>query len=237
VRRRSSSGATSEANPVSHRWVTFDCYGTLIDWERGIVATLARLWPDADSDTLLASYHEIEPQVQREGPAPYRDILGEVLRRVAATEGLVLPQDEGDALARSLPEWPPFPEVPEALREIRRRGWRTALLSNTDPDLLEASIGLIGLPTDARITFTEAGSYKPARGHWDRFFAETDADPSLHVHVAASIFHDIEPANALGLRAVWVNRAGGTSGVPRAAEIPDLSGLPDVLDELVPGRS
>jgi FMN phosphatase YigB (HAD superfamily) len=124
--------------------------------------------------------------------------------------------------------------VPSSLEELRARKWRIAILSNTDPELLDASIDNIGVPVDLRITVVEAGSYKPAPGHWARFFAETGADRDRHVHVGASIFHDIEPAAAQGFPSVWINRTGEHSDVPRSAELTTLSGLPDVVDGLVP---
>jgi 2-haloacid dehalogenase len=214
------------------RWATFDCYGTLIDWERGITDTFRRLWPGEDAEELLERYHRIEPAVQDGSGAPYREILAGVLRAIADNGGL--PLDDPDAFARSLPYWPPFPETAIVLGELRRRGWKLAILSNTDPELLDASISAIGAPIDERVTVREAGSYKPAPGHWERFFDLTAADRGKHVHVAASLFHDIEPAAALGLTAVWINRKGETSAAPRAAELPNLGPLADVLDELVP---
>lgn len=218
---------------MAERWASFDCYGTLIDWMGGIRATLAELWPEHDADLLLAAYHEIEPEVQRGRAVPYRQVLAESLERVARREGLELADEDREALAGSLPSWPPFPEVPGALAELRARGWRLAILSNTDPDLLAASLEAIGVPVDLAITAAEAGSYKPAPGHWERFFERSGASPERHAHVAASLFHDIEPCARLGLRAVWINRLGETSDLPRAAELPDLAGLPDVLDHLV----
>jgi len=145
----------------------------------------------------------------------------------------VLADEDRTDLADSLPSWPPFEEVPSALAEVRRRGWKLGILSNTDPDYLDASLELIGVPTDERITASDIGSYKPAHGHWTTFFERTGADPDRHVHVAASLFHDIAPADELGLRAVWINRMHETSDLPRAAELPDLSKLPETLDDLV----
>lgn len=220
---------------MAERWATFDCYGTLIDWMGGIRATLADLWPEHDADLLLAAYHEIEPEVQRGRAVPYRQVLAESLERVAHRQGLELAEGDREALATSLPSWPPFPEVPGALAELRRRGFRLAILSNTDPDLLDASLERIGVPVDLRITAAEAGSYKPAPGHWERFFERSAAERERHVHVAASLFHDIEPCARLGLRAVWINRLGEVSDLPRGAELPDLAGLPDLLDRLVEG--
>jgi 2-haloacid dehalogenase len=164
---------------------------------------------------------------------PYRQVLAESLERVAHREGFDLADEERQALGDSLPTWPPFDEVPSSLAELRSRGWRIGILSNTDPEFLDASLDAIGVPVDLRITASEAGSYKPAHGHWQRFFEQTGAERERHAHVAASLFHDIAPANELGLRAVWINRLRETSDLSRAAELGDLSKLPETLDDLV----
>jgi 2-haloacid dehalogenase len=216
------------------RWATFDCYGTLIDWMGGIRSTLGDLWPEHDAEILLGAYHEIEPEVQRGRSIPYRQVLAETLEKIARRERLELDEGDREALADSLPSWPPFAEVPRTLAALRGRGWRVGVLSNTDPDLLDASLEAIGVPVDLRITAAEAGSYKPAHGLWERFFAQTGADRARHAHVAASLFHDIAPAQELDLRAVWINRLSETSDLPRAAELPDLARLPETLDGLVP---
>jgi 2-haloacid dehalogenase len=218
---------------VADRWATFDCYGTLVDWNAGIAAELERLWPDADAGALLERYHEVEPRVQVGRALPYREVLRESLELLSEHEGLTLPTEKVYALAEALPRWPVFPEVPAALVELSNRGWRLAALSNTDPDLLSSSLASIGVAFDLAITAAEARSYKPAHGHWERFFSEAGADRERHVHVAASLFHDIAPARELGLTAVWINRLGEDSDLPRAAELPDLRRLPGTLDELV----
>jgi 2-haloacid dehalogenase len=220
---------------VSERWATFDCYGTLIDWNGGIAGELDRLFGAGAGARLLPRYHELEPEVQAEDPErTYRTVLALALERLAEAEGLALPDGEHDALARSLPSWPPFAEVPAALEEARSRGWRTAILSNTDRDLIAASKAQIGVPFDETIVASEIGSYKPGHRHWSEFFARTHADRAGHVHVAASLFHDVAPCAELGLRSVWVNRLGETADPVPTREITDLSGLADVLDQLVP---
>lgn len=219
---------------MTDRWATFDCYGTLVDWFGGTRATLAELWPDHDADALLERYLAIEPVVQEGRGIAYRTVQAETLTKLAAEEGLDLPADRRGALSASLPTWPVFPEVPGALATLRERAWRLAILSNTDADLLDASLASIGVPVDERVVASEIGSYKPAVGHWETFFERTGADRRRHVHVAASLFHDIEPCAALGLPAVWINRWGETSSLPRAGELTDLSALPDTLDGLIP---
>jgi 2-haloacid dehalogenase len=202
------------------RWATFDCYGTLIDWNSGLRNALG-------SEELLDRYHEVEPQVEAEQPGcPYREVLTEVARRIGAADPA--------APARTLPSWEPFPEVRAALEEARARGWKLAALSNTDRDFIEASIERIGVPFELAIVASEIGSYKPARAHWDEFFAQTGAATDHHVHVAQSHFHDVVPARALGLTTIWINRLGEQAEPAPTRELPDLSRLPDTLDELVP---
>jgi 2-haloacid dehalogenase len=214
---------------VSDRWATFDCYGTLVDWNAGIRAELARMFGSEAAPTLLARYHELEPQVEAEDPAlPYRDVMRLTLARLGD-----VPDGDEDALGRSLPQWPVFPEVPSALTEIRERGWKLAILSNTDTEFIEASKARIGIPFDETVVASEIGSYKPAHRHWDEFFSRTGADRRGHVHVAASLFHDIAPARELGLRSVWINRLDESADPEPTRELPDLTALPDTLDELV----
>jgi len=213
------------------RWATFDCYGTLIDWNRGIGRELQRLFGAADAPRLLRRYHELEPLVQREDPARlYRDVLTMTLARLAAAEGLQLAFEEQDALATSLPTWPPFPEVREALEEARGRGWKLAILSNTDREFIEASMELIGVEFELAIVASEIGSYKPGRAHWDAF--RERVSPDVHVHVGASLFHDVAPATALGLPTVWVNRLGEEPEPQPDVELHTLAGLADALDSL-----
>jgi 2-haloacid dehalogenase len=209
------------------RWATFDCYGTLIDWNGGIGRELERLFGAARSGESLHAYHEVEPQVQREDPTrSYREVMSVALARLGAPAG------EQDALGRSLPDWDPFPEVPAALEDARGRGWRLAVLSNTDRDLLDASLERIGVDFDLTVVASEIGSYKPARAHWDEFFARSGADRGRHVHVAASLFHDIAPASALGLRTIWINRLGEEAEPQPDVELHSLTGLAESLDSL-----
>jgi len=216
------------------RWATFDCYGTLIDWNLGIRTDLERLFGVEEAPRLLERYHELEPELESEPFRSYHEVLTLALERLAQEEGLALPEGETGSLAKSLPEWSPFPEVPPALAELRDRGWQLAILSNTDRDLIAASQRNLGVPVDLAIVAEDVESYKPAHRHWERFFEATTADRERHVHVAASLFHDIAPARELGLRTVWINRLSERADLEPDRELPDLAKLPDVLDDLVP---
>jgi 2-haloacid dehalogenase len=209
------------------RWATFDCYGTLIDWNGGIGRELERLFGPNEAGEKLRLYHALEPEIQREDPSrSYREVMAIALARLGA------PGDEQDALARSLPEWQPFAEVPTALAEARRQGWHLAVLSNTDPDFLAASLARIGVEFDLTVVASEIGSYKPATAHWREFFARSGASPEGHVHVGASLFHDIAPATRLGLRTVWINRLGEEAEPQPDVELHTLDGLAETLDSL-----
>lgn len=218
---------------AGERWATFDCYGTLIDWNLGIRTELERVFGVESAPRLLERYHELEPEIESEPFHTYHEVLTLALERLALDEGIQLPEGEAGALAKSLPDWPPFPEVPDALAGLRDRGWKLALLSNTDRDLIAASQKQLGVPIDLAIVAEDVESYKPAHGHWERFFEMTTADRESHVHVAASLFHDIAPARELGLKSVWINRLGEEADPEPDRELTDLSPLPDTLDELV----
>jgi 2-haloacid dehalogenase len=220
---------------VADRWATFDCYGTLVDWLGGMRTELERLFGVEHADELLHGYHELEPEIQISSPGlSYREVLTIGLERLADERRIALPEGEASALARSLPDWPVFPDVPSALEEARRRGWRLAILSNTDRDLLDASMVAIGIAFHPTVVASEIGSYKPAPRHWEVFRELTGADSAHHVHVAQSLHHDIAPATELGIRTIWVNRLGEPEDGRPAKTLTDLTGLPDALDELVP---
>jgi 2-haloacid dehalogenase len=197
------------------RWATFDCYGTLVDWNAGLAAALG--------SAALARYHEVEPVVQADSPGlSYREVLRETARRLGV---------EADP-AETLPRWPVFPDVRAELEAARARGWRLAILSNSDRDLIEASIASIGVRFDRAVVASEIGSYKPALRHWEAFADETGRLPD--VHVAQSHFHDVVPATALGIPTVWINRLGERAEPAPTRELPGLTGLADALEELVP---
>ena len=210
-------------------WVTFDCYGTLIDWERGITDALLPLLPmPIERDELARRYIAMEAEVEAEAYRPYRDVLDEAGVRVLTALGV----DAPSPLPASLPAWRPFAEVPAALAELRRRGRKIAILSNVDRDLIASSLPQLELEPDLVITAQDCGSYKPASRHWRMFSERSGAGPDDTVHVGASQYHDMRPAASLGYRTVFVDRHGEDLTTSPTRVISDLSFLPGVIDAL-----
>jgi 2-haloacid dehalogenase len=215
-------------------WLTFDCYGTLIDWEGGVADALAPfLGGTPDRRTLAARYIQIEAQVEHEAYRPYRDVLAEASARLLRELGRPLPAGRERVLPDSLGAWRPFPEVPEALRRLRGGGYRLAILSNVDRDLLDLSVPLLGVTPDLIVTAEDCRSYKPAPGHWTTFQARSGSGPARTIHVGASLYHDMTPAAALGYRTVFINRhREPVRGAAPTRVLTDLARLPDTVAEL-----
>ena len=216
------------------RWATFDCYGTLVDWNAGIRTELEKLFGVENADALLARFHELEPRIQAATPGvSYREVLTITLEALAAETGLMLPEGEASALARSLPEWPVFEDVHDGLTRSRDRGWKLGILSNTDRDLIDASMDAIGVHFDLSIVASEIGSYKPAHRHWEVFRQRAGGDIG-HVHVAQSLFHDIGPATELGIPSIWINRLNEPEDPRPNVTLTGVNVLADALDSIVP---
>ena len=150
-------------------WATFDCFGTLIDWRHGVATSAELLFPGRGAE-LLERYNSHEPAVELERPtARYRDVLAETLRRATAELGLDLHPDDATILGATIPYWPVFADVAPELGALRAAGWRLALLTNCDRDIIGATQRRLGVTIDAVVTAEAVGSYKPALGHFTRF--------------------------------------------------------------------
>lgn len=210
------------------RWITFDCFGTLVDWRHGI-RTSAELIAPGHGAQLLVEFGRQEPAVQGENPRMrYRLVLAEALRRACARLGVPLHEDDAVVLGDTIGFWPVFPEVRTALTGLREAGWNLALLTNCDRDLIALTQRRLPVPLDAVVTAEDAGAYKPAHDHFHRFEQSHRVPRDRWVHVAQSWFHDIVPARDLGIRRVWVDRlqeAGQGGHDPAAADavLPDLA--------------
>ncbi len=207
--------------------ITFDCYGTLIDWDGGIRSAFAaaaqRAGVNIDLDAALTAYHAIEPQVEAAEYRPYRQVLAETAQRAAATLGWPMDDDTARFFAATLPQWTPFDDTNPALERLHAAGYRLGILSNVDDDLLAATIRHFTAPIDLIVTAQQVGSYKPDTGH---FIAARERIGGLRwLHVAQSHFHDVVPAARLGLPVVWVNRKREPlppDGPAPFIEVPDL---------------
>ena len=216
--------------------LTFDCYGTLIDWERGLVDAFATAACGAgvvlDRTALLAAYHEIEPVIQAERYRSYRDVLALTARRVAERLQWRLPAGDERFLADSLPSWPPFADTNAALRRLADAGHRLAILSNVDDDLLAGTRRHLDVDFEFVVTAQAVGAYKPAPAHWQA--ARKRIGDARWLHVAQSYFHDIVPARRLGIASAWINR---TFQKPSGPERPDaeFGTLAEAADWLAAG--
>jgi 2-haloacid dehalogenase len=206
-------------SPVTRpRWVTFDCYGTLVDWQAGFAAILARLAGDRVPEVLRA-YHDCERQVEREMPhKPYKDVLVTALVRAAREAGVRISESEARALPEAWGSMRPFDDVETLLAELRRKGCRMAVLTNCDDDLFEVTHRTFRTPFDLFVTAERVRGYKPAPWHFRAFELLTGVRKVDWVHVACSWYHDIVPAQAFGIRRVWLDRER-TGEDPAAASV------------------
>lgn len=198
--------------------ITFDCYGTLIDWENGIRSAFAAA--GLDGETSLHAYHDIEPVVERDRYRSYREVLRETASRIA-------PHVKTNFLAQSLPSWKPFPDTNPALQRLRRAGIRLGILSNVDDDLIAETRKHFTVDFDLVITAQQVRSYKPGHAHFMN--ARERIGDARWLHAAQSNFHDIAPANALGIPNAWINRHAERGGIKPTYEFRDLTGLADAM--------
>ena len=220
-------------------WLSFDCYGTLVDWETGIsdavAGVFARHGVRKSRAEILALFAAAEPRVQSSGEfLDYRRVLRDVMQIMAWDASIRLTADEAEVLPDSLPNWPVFPDAPDALKRLQSR-YRLAIISNVDDDLFRRSEVALGVKFDAVVTSEQEGCYKPDLRVFflaqERMGVENENERWLHV--GESLYHDIGPANRLGIDSVWVrrpDRGGGTrptDAVP-TLEVPDLTVLADM---------
>lgn len=206
--------------------VTFDCYGTLIDWESGIAEAFAAEGASESRENLLRMYAATEAEVERERYRPYRDVLAETATRVARSLGWT---SNGAFLAESLARWKPFDDTNAALEKLRASGLALGILSNVDDDLLTATRRHFTVDFELVVTAQQVGSYKPSHGHF--VTAKHHIGARRWLHAAQSNFHDIVPANHLGIPTAWVNRRSETpspGGIP-TFEVRDLTELAEVI--------
>ena len=209
-------------------WVTFDCYGTLIDWETGILSTLQPILAahgvTAEGERLLALHGELESAAELGPYTPYRQLLMTVLRGLGKRLGFTPSSVEQARFADSVGDWPPFPDTRAALRAFQRR-FRLAIISNTDDDLFARTSQQLEVPFDWIVTAQQVRSYKPSLNNFRQALARIRVPKEQVLHVAQSLFHDHVPAKQLGLETVWVNRRhdkAGPGATPPAHARPDL---------------
>lgn len=208
--------------------LTFDCYGTLIDWESGILAALKPILEthhrNMSDDSILELYGSLEAQAESGEYRSYRQILQFVTQRIASRMSFALYENEISALPDSLKNWPPFPDTIEALRRLKSR-FRLAVISNTDDELFAETAKVLQVPFDFIITAQQARSYKPSHRNFELALERIGLPKEKILHCAQSIHHDIVPTRELGIANVWVNRRAGKRG-PGATK--PASGLPDM---------
>jgi 2-haloacid dehalogenase len=193
--------------------LSFDCYGTLIDWEKGILGALQPVFKAhntslSDEET-LALYAELEPEAQKEGQyVKYREVLRKVVRQFGSRLGFTPSESELNCLANSLRDWLPFPDAVPALKTLHKN-FKLSVISNVDDDLFAFSAKRLQVEFDWVITAEQVKSYKPSRRMFEYAMQEIGYPPKAMLHIAQSVYHDIIPAKGMGLSTIWVNRRKG----------------------------
>lgn len=215
---------------MKEKWVTFDCFGTLMDWQTGFRQALASVAGDK-TDALVAAYHVEEPKTQDAAPTrPYREVLKRTLQRAAETIDLTLTGAQADILATSWAEMPIFPDTKASLDQLHADGWKVAILTNCDNELFAKTEAVFPVALDMVVTSQEVGSYKPALGHFHEFARRSGVAQDRWVHAAVSWYHDMKAAELLGIKRVWVDRENtGQDPSICTAHIHDMASLPATL--------
>jgi len=217
---------------MKFQYLTFDCYGTLIDWKKGIEAHLGELLRKngvVPKKKIFPIYVKFEAEEESDSK-PYREVLKNTAMRIARHFGISVPEEQAEEFAKSVPHWTPFSDTTETLKELGRRGYERVILSNVDGDLLRETILRNGLEVDGFITAEDARSYKPAVGHWNVFLERYKASKETTLHIAQSLYHDVLPATKLGFGVAWINRYGeGNEGASPKYAFNDLKSLLRIL--------
>lgn len=221
--------------------ITFDCYGTLIDWESGILSALAAFRADNDlrvgDDELLQAYAALETALESGDHVSYREVLRGAMRGLATRFSVPASRVQADTLVDSLPAWPPFADTVESLRRLQDC-CKLGVISNTDDDLFAATARALDVSFDWVVTAEQAHAYKPSHQNFERALAAMGIPRDKLLHAAQSRFHDVAPARALGIASVWVNRRHDKPGDGATAhssalpdlEVPDLKTLADMME-------
>jgi 2-haloacid dehalogenase len=219
---------------MATRWVTFDCFGTLVDWHAGFTAILREFAGDRVAE-LLAAYHRHERAVESERPHRlYKDVLAAAVRRAATEIGLSVTDEQAAALPRSWGSLPVFADVEPALAGLRAAGYRVAVLTNCDDELFTQTQRSFRQPFDLVITAEQVKDYKPSLSHFRRFFRLSGVELSDWVHVACSWFHDIAPASAFGLKRIWIDRdRTGEDPSGTTTRLADAMGLVEAVEQVI----
>ena len=209
--------------------LTFDCYGTLVDWRKGIETNLGdplRKNGLAPGVSVFPLYVKFEAEEEGQYRS-YREILRDTAVKVAKHLKVSIAEKEARMFAASVPSWPPFGDTVQSLKELGERGYKRVILSNIDKDILKETIHQNSLDVDGYITAEDVGSYKPSLGHWNRFFDLYRTTKETTLHVAQSIFHDIIPCTKLGISTAWINRYSEAvpAGINPTYILGDLKGL------------
>lgn len=222
--------------------LTFDCYGTLIDWATGIVEALQPILQNHDvaieDDELFRLYGQFEKAVESGSFVRYREVLRRVVRRVGTHFGFTPTNAEVERFARSVGDWPPFSDTNEALRELGEE-YRLAIISNVDDDLFRETARHFVVEFDRVITGEQVGTYKPALEPFETAFTRLGVPPNRVLHVAQSVYHDVNPADRLGLSCVWVRRYGDRfdSPTPQAEPVLIVPNLRTLAERLLWDRA
>lgn len=216
-------------------YITFDCYGTLIDWEGGIRSAVKTIADKNEFSLNLEGisdrYIKVELEVEHEQYRKYHEVLQLSAKKLFKNEGFEISDSDALEFADSIYSWQPFPETNKVLAELKAKGYKLVILSNIDNEIIKRSVELIGIDFDGIVTAEEVGSYKPEYGHWEEMLKRFNTSKDKVLHVAASYVHDIVPAKEQGFDAVWINRnkEKPTQEIKPDLEFKDLSPLLDTL--------